>query len=348
MKKIYSIILIFVLSLSSDTIFLKNGRKFEGIELERDSLKIKFQINIGSTTVNIDDIDSISKSNDNNLINKWNKSNFLDNYPKKFKYLRDEYFQLQKIKDQYDKDVSDFNQIVTRKKTLEREIENSVYDVEKLKKQYETAEYFQRLNIDKKLNDLYKKINLHQNELSRIEFVINKTFISDASYIDKLMSLDFKITALSENDRQIQFIKLLSDQIDKLMENVSISEIKCEIKNNQVLVNVSVNGIMMKFIVDTGASQVVISEKAAIKAGVKKEKGSSVRISLADGSTADAFLVNLDEVTLGTASEQNVTGIITKNSPGSGIDGLLGYSYLGRFHVNIDNYKKIIRLSKVR
>lgn len=89
-----------------------------------------------------------------------------------------------------------------------------------------------------------------------------------------------------------------------------------------------VNGVPVDFVIDTGASQLVLSREDAARVGLKPDE---LRY-LGQASTANGIVrtadVTLRQVTLGDVTEADVRAVVNDGP----MDGsLLGMSYLGRF-----------------
>ncbi len=95
-----------------------------------------------------------------------------------------------------------------------------------------------------------------------------------------------------------------------------------------------VNGVSVRFIVDTGASMVTISSADAKRAGVHYLSGQSVRMQTANG-LANAWRVKLDSVKLGDITLTNVDGLVVQGDVLGGV-GLLGLSFLNRTEMRRD------------
>lgn len=92
----------------------------------------------------------------------------------------------------------------------------------------------------------------------------------------------------------------------------------------------TVNGISMRFLVDTGASSVALSVDDAKRAGVNYLAGSRGRVQTANG-IAVAHMVKLDSVRVGDISVNNVDAVVI-DSDKLGIS-LLGMSFLNRMEM---------------
>ncbi|HEX5464919.1 MAG TPA: TIGR02281 family clan AA aspartic protease [Burkholderiales bacterium] len=102
------------------------------------------------------------------------------------------------------------------------------------------------------------------------------------------------------------------------------------------IANGSVNGIAIRFLVDTGASSVALSAADAKRAGVDYLAGSRAYSSTANG-VVPVYHVRLDSVTVGSVTLHNVDAVV--------FDGhklpiaLLGMSFLNRMEMKRDGAK---------
>ena len=90
-----------------------------------------------------------------------------------------------------------------------------------------------------------------------------------------------------------------------------------------------INGIKTQVMVDTGATDVAISQALADRLGLKSSN--AIRTRTANGDTV-AYLTRLDSVKLGGIVAHDVAAIIT---PRLGEEMLLGMSFLGRLDVRL-------------
>jgi aspartyl protease family protein len=90
-----------------------------------------------------------------------------------------------------------------------------------------------------------------------------------------------------------------------------------------------INGILTPVLVDTGATDVAISQRLADKLGIKST--AVIRTQTANGD-AVAYMTRLASVKLGGIEANNVAAIISPNLEG---DILLGMSFLSRMDVRL-------------
>jgi aspartyl protease family protein len=91
-----------------------------------------------------------------------------------------------------------------------------------------------------------------------------------------------------------------------------------------------------RFIVDTGASVVTMSEDFARRAGIGDGERTTAEAMLADGRKVTASAVLLSSVQTGEARGERIAAVILPGPPAPGLDGLLGMSFLGRFVMHLD------------
>ncbi|HJQ61737.1 MAG TPA: retropepsin-like aspartic protease [Burkholderiales bacterium] len=96
----------------------------------------------------------------------------------------------------------------------------------------------------------------------------------------------------------------------------------------------SVNGISLRFMVDTGASVVTLSAGDAKRAGVSYLSAPKGFLQTANG-VITAYRVKLDTVRLGNITLHNVDGVVVENDR-MGSVGLLGLSFLNRTEMRRD------------
>jgi len=89
-----------------------------------------------------------------------------------------------------------------------------------------------------------------------------------------------------------------------------------------------VNGALIDFVVDTGATQVVLSKEDAAKVGLDPEGLAYVGTAQTANGIVNTAFVSLDEMALGEITDVSVPAVVN-NAPMNG--SLLGMSYLERW-----------------
>ena len=96
----------------------------------------------------------------------------------------------------------------------------------------------------------------------------------------------------------------------------------------------AINGVSMRFMVDTGASLVTISSGDAKRASINYLSGQKAVLQTANGTTP-AYRIKLDTVRLGDITLNNVDGVVVEGNV-MGELGLLGLSFLNRVEMRRD------------
>ena len=109
-------------------------------------------------------------------------------------------------------------------------------------------------------------------------------------------------------------------------------------------VDVTLNGKRRRFLVDTGASGLMLTHGAAKALGLTPE--AEVKASgLGDEGGKGAFLAHVDDVKIGSMEFSNCMVRVLENDPQLGFDGLLGPDVFRSFVVTLDFPDSELRLS---
>ena len=95
--------------------------------------------------------------------------------------------------------------------------------------------------------------------------------------------------------------------------------------------NVEVNGELVRFLIDTGASGVALTERDAERIGLDFRRGDYEQVGVGASGPVRGKFVTLDKVSLDGKTARDVDGAILEGSDMS----LLGQNYLGRFSVEM-------------
>ncbi|MDO8602250.1 MAG: retropepsin-like aspartic protease [Candidatus Omnitrophota bacterium] len=118
-------------------------------------------------------------------------------------------------------------------------------------------------------------------------------------------------------------------------------------RGNSLTASVLLNRkVREELIVDTGATDTVISSNLARKIGVSPGKGKNVLCQVADGRTVNGKQVKIKEVRVGGAKVYNVQAIVLDSGETGNSPGLLGMSFLNNFVFKVDTEKETLVLQK--
>jgi len=117
-------------------------------------------------------------------------------------------------------------------------------------------------------------------------------------------------------------------------------------KRGGLIAEVTVNKrTKAKFLVDTGAEQMQISQSLARRLKLDLRNAEEVPVRVAGGTVVSARAVMLKEVRIGRARVENVRAVIISREGAMDYDGLLGMSFLSHFNFQVDtaNARLILR-----
>jgi clan AA aspartic protease (TIGR02281 family) len=101
--------------------------------------------------------------------------------------------------------------------------------------------------------------------------------------------------------------------------------------NGHFTAPVSIKGVTVDGVVDTGADLVALSSQVARQMGISYENGKRITLFTANG-TKNGYLIVLESVRVGNIVLKDVTGTVSDGD----MPLLLGMSFLGRLNVNIN------------
>jgi len=116
--------------------------------------------------------------------------------------------------------------------------------------------------------------------------------------------------------------------------------------NGNMVVQGSVNGASVRFIVDTGASLVVVPPAVAKAAGLDTEGASMTKLQTANG-TVRAPAVEIDRLNVAHLSMNRVKAVVLRASPNAHT-GLLGMSFLSHYRMQVDHDNHLLILEQKR
>lgn len=100
-----------------------------------------------------------------------------------------------------------------------------------------------------------------------------------------------------------------------------------------------IDGQPLEFMVDTGASNVVLSQQDARRLGIDPEALAYIGVANTANGVVRTARVTLQDVRLGPISDPNLRAYVTQGD----MDGsLLGMDYLGRYRIEIDGDRMVL------
>lgn len=110
--------------------------------------------------------------------------------------------------------------------------------------------------------------------------------------------------------------------------------------NGHFYADASVNGARIRFLVDTGATQISLTRADALRASIPLSPGMGEVIGMGAGGELRGEVVNLDRVELGHKQATGMTGLVING----GDQSLLGQAFLSKFDsVQIHGDEMVLR-----
>jgi clan AA aspartic protease (TIGR02281 family) len=123
--------------------------------------------------------------------------------------------------------------------------------------------------------------------------------------------------------------------------------VKLTRRGNSFVTDVLLNRkVKTELIVDTGATDTVISASLAKKLGISLNKGQNVLCQVANGSTVSGKQINIKEVRVGGAKVYNVQAVVLDSGEIGNSPGLLGMYFLNNFVFKVDTEKELLVLQR--
>ncbi len=356
-------LLLFLFSFScfvfSDVIHLKNGRRMEGIIEKETKEKVILNVGFGKVTLNRNEIDHIEKyspQKQSNLRKKWSGEYFLrpEFVPPAFKAIASNFIALEKLRSK-----------AIRKKALRDKVINNLNSLEKEFEQL--SDMFIRVNkrlakfkaenspgtynsLIGEFNSLIANMNLNDSKQKKLMNNLSALDKDISQYASSLRMVKVELNRIhNASDRggdtqEENFLSTLFNRLSIIEGDFMHHSINYKRYGSTMMVEVLLNGYLdADFIVDTGASTVVITKPVADRLGIEfSESGPFVYAKLADGRSVATYPITLKSVQVGNARVKDVRAVVM-NSDDIGGDGLLGMTFLDNFIMNIDpKNKKLI------
>ncbi len=194
------------------------------------------------------------------------------------------------------------------------------------------------------LNRSTANLYIIQNELSNSmnDVMAGKKIISEyvkqlAELISQLENSKLALDTMEDKGLAITFLGQLENKLSQFDSEFKSLKVPHEASNGHMILNVKINNsVQGRFLLDTGASYVVLSQDLASRLKLNTDKQQGIPLTIADGSTVNGTPVFLDSMRVGDVQADHVRAVILPNSPGEEIDGLLGMSFLQDFVISLD------------
>lgn len=349
----------------SDVIYLTNGNSIEGVIEKEDATSVVLNVGAGTIKLRKSQIASIERGDPHRrkeLEDQWRQRYFIkpEYVPETLKNLAKEYRDLVRIRKGALKAKANRARLMRRIKKLQKKVENLNENISELSKRLAVAkpdtdpESYNTLVGQ--YNALVARLATSQSELNRLIRRSQKPQEPISEYFQNLEDfrnrLQMRIDSLGEgaNKQERDFLQRIEAELAKMSADFTKYAIGYRSEGSSVVVEAVVNEkVQAPFIVDTGASLVVLPPSLAQRLGIStKGRQPTLDVTVADGRHLKAYLVTLDSISVGEAHARNVDAAVLAGSQQVEMPGLLGMSFLERFVIKIDMKSNRLILEEFR
>lgn len=153
----------------------------------------------------------------------------------------------------------------------------------------------------------------------------------------RLLSIDGE-SAIFEIDGQRRALRMGQPYVSRSSGNAPSVSLSAD-GNGHYMANGSVNGIAVRFLVDTGATMVALPAQVAGQAGIRYSDAPRGMVQTAGGPTT-AYKVKLDTVSIGGVTLNNVDAVVIDR--GLTVP-LLGMTFLSRMEIQRDGELMVLK-----
>jgi clan AA aspartic protease (TIGR02281 family) len=347
----------------ADTVVLKNGRTLEGLIARETTNGIALNVGVGQVHLKRSQIKSVTRSTPDQA--KAMQAEWQDKYfshrnfvPPRFKALASD---LDSLRNQRGAAVASTRDILRLKAESTRLAEEINADQAKWIGIHQTIEKYpdkpvfssrDELEIYNKTialgNALQSGVILKQEKIAANAQLIERNNSGLTDYVRGLREFQARLAGeMAETPEEKSFLAHTEEQVGGFDRELHRVEVPYQADGSQAVMDVRVNDTQSgKFLLDTGASVVVLSQSFAQWLKLNVDTNQTVKMILANGQESQAHPVILQAVQSGEARAENVAAVVMDRPPAPGLDGLLGMSFLREFVLNFEPRTRRVELVK--
>jgi clan AA aspartic protease (TIGR02281 family) len=334
----------------ADQVFLKNGRTLEGIIQSEDVAELTLDFGYGTTTLRKADIESIRRSSAKQR--QALKRRFLSQAASSGAIApprgAEKLARLLEAARRGREAAQDANREREQLLGEQEELEAQAHELKSRQPALADALSAANPNERRGYNDLVGQVNAlnarlqanaYQSEeagrkLAAGENAVVK-YVEDYEALRRCAAADLKrLQAAAADEAAKVFFTDASQELSAMAKDFKKDAVASKRAGEHLLVDALFNGkVRAPLLVDTGASQTMISPRVAAELGL--EGGTMVRAVLADGKQVEGRMLILDSLAVGTSRVEK-TPVVVLAAPGPDAEGLLGMSFLKNFMVQLD------------
>ena len=349
-----AIILLVTIAVRADTIRLRNGNAIEGIILQETNTQVVLDLGAGSTTFSrslIAAVEHASAEENDHLRSDWKHKYYLHRQytPPDLTSLATEATKLIARHD----DALDARRLLEELPARETrlKIERNELHVQMQQTSQQLQQATPSRNNVAAYNALVSANNAQQAHWTTLADQLAACLREATSASTRISAYQDALTAcrhhLDEERKKptdstsatnrTEFLDRLAQTLTTYEREFNSAEVAVTQSHAGSIVTAVINGETPgRFLVDTGAAHVTMTEAFARRLHLDLTTLPEVELMLADGSKTKGHAATLRVMAVGEAKAENIEAAILPGRPGEQLDGLLGMSFLRHFSVNMD------------
>ncbi len=353
-----------------DTVKLKNGGTLKGIIKNEDNSSITLLIGTGTMKISRSQVESVEKASETenaSLESVFRKKAIergalvpeaFEETSKKLRQLLDERRQTDSIKDSLDEVKRAFSEKRKKYNNLRADFDVMNRKIKDMDPSSDVRRYNKCVSemnsLHGEIESLIEELNVISLELPEKERAYWKAVTNYGNDVgDFRLSFEKKLEELAKNgltQDEALYARITEQTIAGIEKGLNRDTVPLTKTAYGMTVKTVLNGDTTCILaVDTGASTVLISKEIADRIETNpNETIEKVKFTLADGSMTESRVIIIKSVRIGNSTVYDVPAAVSDKPPGTGIDGLLGMSFLNNFNIKLDVANEKLILESVK
>jgi clan AA aspartic protease (TIGR02281 family) len=346
----------------ADIVYLKKGGWVEGVIIKQTKETVTVDLGFGTTEIEAADIDRIEKADkatQRSLQQQWSSDFFSQSrfVPERFRPTADSLSELSQERSRALRWKERLDRLERRRIRKADELDSLHKALVSASRKVKNASPHGNVraynNLVASVHSIRADMDIKQHELSGIRKELDSGNPSLADYMEKFDAFKRYMARKKRRTKRLnadekKFCAQTDARIAEFEKDFETTKIdKPQRIGKHFVVTAKINNRTKgKFLLDTGASIVSFSKAFADRLGVNVHDVPAIEVVLADGSRVAARPLILRSVAVNDMVVSNVQAVVLEKPPGSGVDGLLGMSYLGKFFIHIDVQTNTLELKR--
>lgn len=348
-------------AIRADTIHLRNGYQFDGIITEESDTQVVLELGTGRTTIPRRMIASIDRASEdvNDYIQAGSRQKYFlhrKNIPAELTGLATEFEKLGALRDGALHSRQTMDESSAKELRLKAELEQLRGQIVQVSQRIqETPEIRKNVGVYNALvtesNALQARRAMANDELAACRKEYDAAADGISAYQAAVSAFGLRFAAEQKKPAngaadaaRKQFFDRLAPTVAEYAREFSSVTVPVTRLREGVVVAATVNEqVQGRFLVDTGAGRVTVSEAFARRLQLDLERLPVAEFTMADGNKSRGHVAVFHVLAVGDARVEDVEAAVLPGPPGEEFDGLLGMSFLKHFAVSLDgNSGKLI------